>query len=138
VYVAVLPQASVAIHDLVIIRLKPVSQFAGLSVDPVIVTVADPQLSDAVGVALDGIGAVQSISTLAGVVVNTGGVLSAVTVNVALQVLGASQELVTVNVTVLEPPHLSGAPVLLLVTGPRSHPPPAVAVASHALKALLT
>jgi hypothetical protein len=133
VYVAVLPQASVAVQVLVIIRLNPVVQLAGLSVDPVIVTVADPQLSDAVGGTIAGIGAVQSISTLAGVVVNTGGVLSAGTVNVALQVLGASQELVTVNVTVLEPPHLLGAPVLLLVTDPRPHPPVAVAVASHAV-----
>jgi hypothetical protein len=133
VYVAVLPQASVAVQVLVIIRLNPVVQLAGLSVDPVIVTVADPQLSDAVGGTIVGIGAVQSMSTLAGVVVNTGGVLSAGTVNVALQVLGASQELVTVNVTVLEPPHLLGAPVLLLVTDPRPHPPVAVAVASHAV-----
>jgi cobyrinic acid a,c-diamide synthase len=113
--------------------LNPVVQLAGLSVDPVIVTVADPQLSDAVGGTIDGIDAVQSRSTLAGVVVNTGGVLSAVTVNVALQVLGASHELVTVNVTVLLPPHAAGADPPLLVTDPRLHPPDAVAVASHAV-----
>jgi predicted cobalt transporter CbtA len=75
---------------------------------------------------------------LAGQSVNTGAVLSAVTVNVALQVLGASHELVTVNVTVLAPPHLLGAPELLLVTDPRSHPPDALAVASHAVNALST
>src|SRR4029450_6167548 len=64
---------------------------------------------------------------------------AAVTVNVALQVLGASHELVTVNVTVLAPPHLSGAPELLLVTDPRTQlPPDAVAVASHAVNALFT
>jgi hypothetical protein len=111
--------------------LNPVVQSAGLSVDPVIATVANPQLSDAVGAVLDGIGAVQSISTLAGVVVNTGGVLSAVTVNVALQVLGASQLLVTVNVTVLDPPHLFGADPPLFVTDPSPQPPEAVAVVSQ-------
>jgi hypothetical protein len=112
-------------------RLKPVEQSAGTSVDPVNATTGDPQLSDAVGVALDGIGAVQSISTLAGVVTNTGAVLSAVTVNVALQVLGASQLLVTVNVTVLDPPHLFGADPPLFVTDPRPQPPEAVAVVSQ-------
>ena len=39
---------------------------------------------------------------------------AAVTVKVAEHVFGASQELVTVNVTVRVPPHAGGAPVLLL------------------------
>jgi hypothetical protein len=55
----------------------------------------------------------------------------AVTVNVALQVFGPSHALVTVNVTVLEPPQALGADPPLLVTGPRAHPPLAVAVASQ-------
>ena len=37
------------------------------------------------------------------------------TVNVAVQVFGTSHELVTVKVTVLTPPHASGAPLLLLL-----------------------
>ena len=56
-----------------------------------------------------------------------------VTVNVALQVVTASQELVTLNVTVLLPPHANGADPPLLVTDPIPHPPDAVAVASHAV-----
>ena len=40
---------------------------------------------------------------------------AAVTVNVAWQVTGASQLLVTVKVTVLLPPQAGGAPVLLFV-----------------------
>lgn len=44
------------------------------------------------------------------------------TVNVAVHVCVALQSLVTVNVTVLLPPHAEGAPVLLLLnTG--LHPP---------------
>src|SRR4026207_2049795 len=63
--------------------MTPVAQSAGLSVEPVIVTVGDcVQLSDAVGVTGAGIGAVQSISTLAGVFVNTGDCVSAVQVTV--------------------------------------------------------
>ena len=58
---------------------------------------------------------------------------AAVTVNVALQVLGVSHELVTVNVTVLLPPHAAGADPPLLVTDPSPHPPVALAVASHAV-----
>ena len=58
------------------------------------------------------------------------------TVNVALQVLTPSHELVTLNVTVLEPPHTNGAPGLLLVTDPRLHPPDALAEFNHAVKAL--
>ena len=58
------------------------------------------------------------------------------TVNVALQVLTPSHELVTLNVTVLWPPHTGGAPVLLFVTDPRLQPPDALADASHAAKAL--
>jgi hypothetical protein len=57
---------------------------------------------------------------------------AAVTVNVALQVLGFSHELVTVNVTVLFPPHADGADPPLLVTVPSPHPPDAWAVCSHA------
>ena len=68
---------------------------------------------------------------LAGQVSVTAGAL--VTVNVALQVLGVSQALVTVNVTVFAPPHADGADPPLLVTDPRPHPPDAVAVASHAV-----
>jgi ATP-dependent protease HslVU (ClpYQ) peptidase subunit len=60
------------------------------------------------------------------------------TLNEAEQVLGASQELVTVNITVLVPPHLSGAPVLLLVTLPRLQPPLADTVPSHVLYKLFT
>ena len=45
-----------------------------------------------------------------------------VTVNEALQVLVASQLLVTVQVTVLEPPQAAGAPVLLLLME-TLHPP---------------
>src|SRR6187401_1379698 len=89
VYVAVFPQASIAVHVLVTIRLNPVVQSAGLSVEPVIVTVGVPHASDAVGATGEGTGAVQSTSTLAGVVVNTGAVLSEVQVTVlaAVEVL---------------------------------------------------
>jgi hypothetical protein len=82
VYVAVLPHASLAVHVLVTMRLNPVSQFAGLSVEPVCVTVGVPHASDAVGATDDGTGTVQSTSMLAGVVVNTGAVRSAVHVAV--------------------------------------------------------
>lgn len=59
-----------------------------------------------------------------------------VTVNVLTHVTGASQLLVAVNVTVATPPHLSGAPELLLVrTVP--HPPVAMALASQVLYLLL-
>jgi hypothetical protein len=58
--------------------LNPVVQLAGLSVEPVIVTVGVPHASLAVGVTDDGTEALQSTSTLAGVVTNTGAVLSAV------------------------------------------------------------
>lgn len=44
------------------------------------------------------------------------------TVNVAVQDLGTSQSLVTVNVTVFDPPHSFGAPLLLLLTT-GLHPP---------------
>jgi hypothetical protein len=61
----------------------------------------------------------------------------AVTVNVASHVLiVASQLLVKVNVTVVEPPHADGAPVLLFVSTPLTPLPEAVA--SHAVKALFT
>jgi hypothetical protein len=42
-----------------------------------------------------------------------------------------------VNVTVVEPPHADGAPVLLFVNTPL-HPPLPDAVANHALKAVFT
>ncbi len=55
------------------------------------------------------------------------------TAKVALQVLLASQVLVTVNVTVAVPPvHASGAPVLLLLNT-ALQPPEKVAVANHLL-----
>lgn len=58
----------------------------------------------------------------------TGG--AGLTVNVAEQVFGASQSLVTVNVTVVVPPQANGAPVLLLVnTG--LQPPVAETVANQ-------
>ena len=61
--------------------------------------------------------------------VTTGAV---VTVNEAEQVLGASHELVTVNVIVVEPPQAEGAaPLLLEIVA--LQPPVKVAVASHAL-----
>lgn len=47
---------------------------------------------------------------------------AAVTVNTALHVFGASQLLVAVNVTVVEPPHAGGAPPLLLLN-PTLQPP---------------
>ena len=57
---------------------------------------------------------------------------AAITVNVAEQVLGASQELVTVNVIVATPPQAEGAaPLLLVMVG--LQPPVNVAVASHVL-----
>jgi hypothetical protein len=57
-------------------------------------------------------------------------------VNVAEQVFGDSQSLVTVNVTVVVPPHANGAPVLLFVnTG--LHPPVAETVASHVVNLAL-
>jgi hypothetical protein len=69
--------------------LNPVVQLAGLSVEPVIVTVGVPHASDAVGATDDGTGSVQLTSTFAGVVVNTGAVLSEVHVTVlaAVEVL---------------------------------------------------
>jgi hypothetical protein len=53
-----------------------------------------------------------------------------VTVKVAEQVFGASHVLVTVNVTVVEPPQAGGAPLLLLVIA-LLQPPVKLAVASH-------
>jgi hypothetical protein len=52
--VAVFPQASLAVHVLVTILWNPVEQFAGLSVEPVIVTVGVLQASDAVGATTPG------------------------------------------------------------------------------------
>ena len=53
-----------------------------------------------------------------------------VTVNVAEQVLVVSQVLVTVHVTILDPPQAAGAPVELLDTD-LLHPPPLLNVPSH-------
>ena len=62
----------------------------------------------------------------------------AVTVKVAWQVeLKGAQVLVYVNVTVVVPPQLEGAPVLSFVKTPLQ-PPVAVAVANQAAKAALT
>lgn len=56
----------------------------------------------------------------------------ALTVKILVQVTGASQLLVAVKTTVAVPPHLSGAPVLLLVkTVPQ--PPVATALANQIL-----
>jgi hypothetical protein len=82
--------------------LNPVVQSAGLSVEPVIVTVGVPHASDAVGETDDGTGAVQSISTLAGVVVNTGGVLSDVHLTVREVVAVLRHASVAVNVLILQ------------------------------------
>ena len=68
--------------------------------------------------------------TLEGQVNTTAG--AAVTVKVAMQVFGASQSLVTVKVTVLEPPQAKGAPVLLFVRT-ALQPPLFIAVASQLL-----
>jgi hypothetical protein len=80
--------------------LNPVVQFAGLSVEPVIVTVGVPHASDAVGSTTAGIEARQSRSTFAGVLVNTGGVRSAVHVAVrdAVDVLPQASRAVQVLV----------------------------------------
>jgi hypothetical protein len=59
---------------------------------------------------------------------------AAVTVNVLIQLTGASQLDVTVNVTDLTPPHAAGAP-LLLFDNVALHPPLVVAVANHDAKA---
>jgi hypothetical protein len=105
VYAAVLPHASTAVHVLVTIRLNPVVQLAGLSVEPVIVTVGVPHASDAVGATEDGIDAKQSRSTLAGVVTNTGAVLSAVHLTVREVVDVLLQPSLAVNVLVCERRH---------------------------------
>jgi hypothetical protein len=80
--------------------LNPVVQFAGLSVEPVRVTVGVPHASDAVGVTDDGTAAEQSTSTLAGVVVNTGAVLSEVQVTVRDAVAVLPQASLAVHVLV--------------------------------------
>ena len=71
---------------------------------------------------------------MAGQVSTTAG--AAVTVNTAEQVLFASQLEVTVQVTVVAPPHAGGAPVLLLVIA-ASQPPLKEAVFNQAVKAVL-
>lgn len=72
---------------------------------------------------------------LIGQVSTTGGGIG--TVKVDVQVVGVAQAPVTVKITVRLPPHLSGAPMLLLVKTPLQ-PPVKVAVASHAAYAALT
>jgi cobyrinic acid a,c-diamide synthase len=62
--------------------LNPVVQLAGLSVEPVIVTVGVPHASEAVGATIPGTASVQLRSTLAGVLVNTGAFRSAFHVRV--------------------------------------------------------
>jgi len=54
-----------------------------------------------------------------------------VTVKVAVQITGAWQELVTVNVTIELPPQAGGAPALLFVND-ELQPPLVVTPASHA------
>ena len=76
------------------------------------------------------------VVVLVGVVKLT--VVDAGTVNVALHVvLNGAQLLLYVKVTVLLPPQLLGAPVLLLLNAPL-HPPLALAVPSHAVNAAST
>jgi len=82
--------------------LNPVVQSAGLSVETVSVTVGVPHASDAVGATIDGTVAVQSTSTLAGVVVNTGGVLSDVHLTVREVVAVLRHASVAVNVLILQ------------------------------------
>src|SRR6187431_2351283 len=104
-------------------RLNPVVQFAGLSVEPVIVTVGVPHASDAVGATEAGIDARQSRSTLAGVVTNTGAVLSAVHLTVREVVDVLVQPSLAVNVLVLERLHplLTTAPSDdVIVTAPQT------------------
>jgi hypothetical protein len=73
-----------------------------------------------------------------GLLVNTGGVRSAVTVNEALHDLGPSQLLVTVQVTVIVPPQELGAcGVTGLVVTTLLHPPPLCTEASHAANLVL-
>ena len=95
-----MPQASVALNVLVTIRLNPVVQFVLLSVEPVMVTVGVPHASDAVGLLIDGIVSLHSISTLAGVLVNTGARLSNVQVIVLDAVAVLPQASLAVNVLV--------------------------------------
>ena len=99
-YVEVLPQASRAVNFLVTIRLKPVEQFAGLSVEPDNVTVGIPHASDAVGLTIAGIASLQLISMLVGVLVNTGGVISTVHVTVRVAVAVLPQTSLAVKVLV--------------------------------------
>jgi len=87
--------------------LNPVEQSAGLSVDPVCVTVGVPHASDAVGATGDGIDARQSRSILAGVVTNTGAVLSAVHLTVREVVAVLLHPSLAVNVLVIARLHPS-------------------------------
>ena len=95
-----------------IILWNPVEQFAGLSVDPVIVTVGVPHASEAVGVTTPGIASAHIRSTLAGVLVNAGGVRSAIHLTVRDVVEVLRHPSVAVNVLVLErlQPLLTTAP----------------------------
>ena len=97
-----MPQASLAVNVLVTIRWNPVVQSAVLSVEPVMVTVAAPHASDAVGLITVGIASLQLISTLAGVLVNTGARLSVDHVIVLDAVAVLPQASLAVNVLVCE------------------------------------
>jgi hypothetical protein len=103
--------------------LNPVVQLAALSVEPVIVTVGVPHASDAVGATGAGIDARQSRSTLAGVVTNTGAVLSAVhlTVRDVVEVLLQPSRAVNVLVRERLQPLLTTAPSdEVIVTAPQA------------------
>src|SRR5262245_11652 len=100
-------------------RLNPVAQLAGLSVELVIVTVGVPHPSDAVGLTIVGIASIQLMSTLAGVLVNTGAVLSAVHVTVldAVDVLPQASLAVNVLVWLREQLVLLIVPSLIVTVG---------------------
>jgi hypothetical protein len=122
------------------VTVKRFAHVWSLFTSPTKETVADPvQLSEAVmlpGVAAGTWLAHCTVRLLGHVIV--GGVLSAVTVNVDMQVdVTGGHALVYVKVTFVEPPQARGAPVLLLDNIPLSHPPPATAVPSQWYKLYL-
>jgi len=98
--VDVLPQASRATHERVTTLLNPVAQSVALSVVPLDVTVGVPHASVADGVAAVGTATPQSMSTLAGQVVNTGAVRSTIHVAVRDVVAVLPQPSLAVNVLV--------------------------------------
>jgi len=117
--VDVLPQLSVAVQVLTKVYscghvpgIESVTKATITLLSHASVAVAMPKL----GVAGHSIG----LTTVGQVIV--GDVMSPVTVKVAEHVAGASQSLVTVQVTVVVPPHESGATVELLVSS-TPHPP---------------